>query len=149
VILEARVGHVSTHSLDGRTVERIRLSSDDLAKRLLRVTTEAGREVGIRLPEGTELTDGDILWMDEQVAIVIDILPEELLVVAPRSLREMGEVAHQLGNRHIPVQFTDDLLLVQYDYLVERLLQELEVPYRRETRKVTRPFRHVGHHHGS
>ncbi|GGI99486.1 urease accessory protein UreE [Alicyclobacillus cellulosilyticus] len=149
MILEARVGHVSTHPLDGRTVERIRLSSHDLAKRLLRVTTDAGREVGIRLPEGTELRDGDILWMDDRVAIVIDVLPEELLVVGPRSLREMGEVAHQLGNRHIPVQFADDLLLVQYDYLVERLLQELEVPYRRETRKVARPFRHVGHHHAS
>lgn len=149
MILEARVGHVSTHPLDGRTEERIRLSSHDLAKRLLRVTTDAGREVGIRLPEGTELRDGDILWMDDRVAIVIDVLPEELLVVGPRSLREMGEVAHHLGNRHIPVQFADDLLLVQYDYLVERLLQELEVPYRRETRKVTRPFRHVGHHHAS
>jgi urease accessory protein len=146
VVLETVVGNVSDMPLGQREIERVCLASHDLLKRLHRVSTDAGREIGIRLKDGAELKDGDILWMDDQVAIVIDVLPEELLVIQPRSIREMGELAHQLGNRHVPVQFDGDAMLVQYDYLIEQLLVGQEVPYLRETRKVSRPFRHVGHH---
>ena len=56
--------------------------------------------------------------------IVIDVLSDDLLVIKPRSLKEMGTIAHQLGNRHLPAQFEENNMLVQYDYLVEELLQE-------------------------
>ena len=38
-------------------------------------------------------------------------------------------------------------MLVQYDYLVEELLQELQIPFKRENRKVKQAFRHIGHSH--
>ena len=63
--------------------------------------------------------------MDDHNVIVIDVQSDDLLVIQPRSLKEMGTIAHQLGNRHLPAQFEDDVMLVQYDYLVEELLQEL------------------------
>ena len=42
---------------------------------------------------------------------------------------EMGIIAHQLGNRHLPAQFEENDMLVQYDYLVAELLDELQIPY--------------------
>ena len=80
--------------------------------------------------------------------IVIDVLADDLLVISPRSLQEMGTIAHQLGNRHLPAQFEEDVMMVQYDYLVEELLKELNIPYKREKRKVKQAFRHIGHSHG-
>jgi urease accessory protein len=65
----------------------------------------------------------------------------------PTSIRQMGEIAHQLGNRHLPAQFEGNEMLVQYDYLVEELLQQLSVPFKRENRKVKQAFRHIGHRH--
>ena len=62
--------------------------------------------------------------------------------------KEMGTIAHQLGNRHLPAQFEEDKMMVQYDYLVEELLNELDIPYKREERKVKQAFRHIGHSHG-
>lgn len=79
--------------------------------------------------------------------IVIDVNSEDLLVIKPRSLQEMGDIAHQLGNRHLPAQFTESEMLVQYDYLVESLLQDLGIPYSHEDRKVNKAFRHIGHSH--
>ena len=75
-------------------------------------------------------------------------LSDDLLVISPRSFQEMGTIAHQLGNRHLPAQFEEDEMMVQYDYLVEELLNELEIPYKREKRKVKQAFRHIGHSHG-
>lgn len=147
MIIEKIVGNLENVSINGRHVERVYLSSDDLVKRIQRVTTDHGNEVGIRLQETKDLMDGDILYMDRQNAIVVRVTADDLLVIRPTSFKEMGEIAHKLGNRHLPAQFEEDVMLVQYDYLVEELLTQLNIPFTREERKVKQAFRHIGHHH--
>jgi urease accessory protein len=148
MIIDQIVGNVEDISTAGRHIERVYLSSDELVKRIQRVTTDHGKEVGIRLKEPKDLIDGDILYMDDRNMIVISVTSDDLLVIHPTSLKQMGEIAHQLGNRHLPAQFEDQVMLVQFDYLVEELLKQLEIPYSREDRKVKRAFRHIGHSHG-
>ncbi len=147
VIIETIVGNIRTLSSLPPHIERVYMPSDDLVKRIQRVVTDHGREIGIRLKEAKELVDGDVLWMDDNNAIVVSVLPDDLLVIQPVSMKQMGEIAHQLGNRHLPAQFEEGELLVQYDYLVEELLQQLGIPYKREKRKVKQAFRHIGHRH--
>lgn len=132
-----------------RHIEKVYLESAHLVKRIQRVMTDHGREVGIRLKDPRDLVAGDVLHMDDKNLIVVDVLSDDLLVIQPRSLNEMGTIAHQLGNRHLPAQFEENDMLVQYDYLVEELLQELQIPYKREDRKVKQAFRHIGHSHGA
>ena len=148
MIITEIIGNVDDISSAGRHIERVYLSSDELVKRIQRVTTDHGKEVGIRLMEPKDLVDGDILYMDERNMIVVSVTSDDLLVLRPLSIKQMGEIAHQLGNRHLPAQFEDEVMLVQYDYLVEELLVQLEIPYTREERKVKKAFRHIGHHHG-
>lgn len=148
MIIEETVGNVASTDLNGRHIERVYISSDDLVKRIQRVVTDHGNEVGIRLKEHKELTDGDILYMDEDNAIIVSVKADDLLVICPVNIKQMGEIAHQLGNRHLPAQFEGEVMLVQYDYLVEQLLQQLGIPYVREERKVRQAFRHIGHQHG-
>jgi urease accessory protein len=129
-------------------VERVYLESDLLVKRIQRVSTDHGREIGIRLKDNKDLVDGDILHMDEKNMIVISVKEDDVLVIMPTSIGQMGDIAHQLGNRHLPAQFKGDEMLIQYDYLVEELLKQVKVPYKRENRKVGQAFRHIGHSHG-
>jgi len=133
--------------VEKRHIEKVYLESADLVKRIQRVTTDHNNEIGIRLKDPRDLVAGDVLYMDDKNMIVIDVLSDDLLVIQPRSLKEMGTIAHQLGNRHLPAQFEDDEMLVQYDYLVEELLQSLQISYKREDRKVKQAFRHIGHSH--
>jgi urease accessory protein len=134
--------------IEKRHIENVYLESAHLVKRIQRVKTDHGTEIGIRLKSPRDLVAGDVLFMDEKNMIVIDVVSDDLLIICPRSLNEMGTIAHQLGNRHLPAQFEGNEMLVQYDYLVEELLQELQIPYRREDRKVKQAFRHIGHSHG-
>ncbi|MBY0120395.1 urease accessory protein UreE [Bacillus sp. S/N-304-OC-R1] len=131
-----------------RHIEKVYMESANLVKRIQLVTTDHGKEIGIRLKQPRDLAAGDVLFMDEKNIIVVDVISDDLLVIKPRSLKEMGTIAHQLGNRHLPAQFEENEMLVQYDYLVEELLQELHIPYKREERKVKQAFRHIGHSHG-
>lgn len=148
MIIEKVLGNVSTIDKKTPHVERVYLESDLLVKRIQRVITDHGREIGIRLKDNKDLVDGDILHIDEKNMIVISVKEDDVLVIMPTSIGQMGDIAHQLGNRHLPAQFEGDEMLVQYDYLVEELLKQVKVPYKRENRKVGQAFRHIGHSHG-
>lgn len=148
MIIEKIAGHIDQIDVNGRHIEKVHLHSDDLVKRIQRVTTDHGKEIGIRLKEPRDLQHGDILSVDDRNIIVVNVIADELLIIKPISIRQMGEIAHNLGNRHLPAQFEAEEMLVQYDYLVEELLQQLNIPYSREKRIVKQAFRHIGHHHG-
>ncbi|QCJ45596.1 urease accessory protein UreE (plasmid) [Bacillus sp. S3] len=141
------IEQMEKEEVEKRHIEKVYLESAHLVKRIQRVTTDHGHEIGIRLKEPRDLLAGDVIYMDDKNMIVIDVISDDLLIICPRSLNEMGTIAHQLGNRHLPAQFEGDEMLVQYDYLVEELLQNLQIPYKREERKVKQAFRHIGHSH--
>lgn len=127
--------------------EKVYMESAHLMKRIQRVETDHGRDLGIRLKKPRDLEAGDVLYMDDKNIIVVDVLTDDLIIISPRTMNEMGTIAHQLGNRHLPAQFEKDDMLVQYDYLVENLLIEMGIPFKREERKVRQAFRHIGHSH--
>jgi urease accessory protein len=143
----ANIEEMEKEELLKRHKEKVFLESADLVKRIQRVTTDHGKEIGIRLKNPRDLVAGDVLYMDDKNMIIVDVLSDDLLVISPRSLKEMGTIAHQLGNCHLPAQFEDEDMLVQYAYLVEELLQEWQIPFKRESRKVKQAFRHIGHSH--
>jgi urease accessory protein len=147
MIIEKVIGNVATLEKKVPHIERVYMRSDDLVKRIQRVVTDHGQELGIRLKDNRDLIDGDVLYMDERNMILVSVKDDDLLVIQPTSIRQMGEIAHQLGNRHLPAQFEGNEMLVQYDYLVEELLQQLAIPFKRENRKVKQAFRHIGHRH--
>lgn len=141
--------------LAGLHEEKVVLPSSQLVKRVQRATTDHGRDIGIRLTApAADLRDGDILFRDESTVIVVSVLPSDVLVIAPRSVHEMGVVAHSLGNRHLQAQFFDagseygaEVMVVQYDHTVEDYLRHRQVPYSRQERVMPVPFRHAEHTH--
>lgn len=144
--------------LAGLHEEQVLLPTAELVKKIQRVTTDHGRDLGIRLSDSAgpvqDLRDGDILFRDHKTVIVVTALPTDVLVIAARSIREMGVVAHNLGNRHMQAQFFDaeseyaaEVMVVQYDHTIEDYLIHVGVPYSRQERVVPVPFRHAEHTH--
>lgn len=147
MIIEKIVGNIKDLDTAPQHIERVYVRSDDLVKKIQRVKTDHGKEIGIRLKDIKELSDGDILYQDGKNSIVISVIEDDVIVIKPTSIQQMGEIAHQLGNRHLPAQFNKDEMIVQYDYLVEKLLNEHEIPFIREKRKMSEAFKHIGHSH--
>ena len=148
MIVEKVIGNIEEiEDIKAFHVEKVILESDDLLKRVQRVQTDHGTELGISLPPNHALRDGDILHQEGKNLIVISVKADDVLVIRPADMMQMGVVAHMLGNRHLPAQFEEDTMIVQYDYLVERLLKEEKLNYTRENKKLKRAFRHVDHSH--
>lgn len=142
-----------------RHIERVVLADEDLSKRVQRVRTDHDREIGLRLPRGaSELRDGDILAIEGDAesgnAVVVTLLPTDVLVIAARSIAEMAFAAHSLGNRHLPAQFFEadsaygaEVMVVRYDHTVEDFLVHHDIPFQRQERVMPVPFRHAEHTH--
>lgn len=141
--------------VSGRTVIGVNFEDLDLDKRIQRVDLPGGGELGLRLEHGHPiLRAGDVLIADEHTVHVVDIVPTDVLVITPQDIHQMGFVAHSLGNRHLPAQFSKPgdivekaAMIVQYDHTVVAFLEEYGVEYQRTELVPPVPFRHSGHSH--
>lgn len=133
----------SLENLEKYHIETIYVDSEDLLKRILRVTSDHKREYGISLENGEGIKDGDLLFNEDNKLIVVRTKSEDVLVIKPESMNEMGEIAHKLGNRHLQAQFSNGEMIIQYDRLVEDELKKDNINYSREDIKLEKAFRHV------
>ncbi|GAA4113973.1 urease accessory protein UreE [Enteractinococcus coprophilus] len=145
---------LSDQQLAGLTQDHVTLSTEQLRKRVQRLTTHTGREIGLQLATTQELRDGDILFRDDDTLITVQVAPTDVLVIAPEDLTSMGFVAHSLGNRHLQAQFFGPeseygraVMVVRYDHTVEDFLTEHHIPFTREQRVMPAAFRHAEHTH--
>ena len=136
-------------NLNDAHIEKIYITSEEALKRIMRVNSDHNHEYGIALSENIELKDGDILYRDDKNIIIVKIKGDDVLVIKPNSITEMGIIAHSLGNRHLQAQFEDGKMIIQYDALVEGELKRDNINYSRENLKLKKTFRHVefGHTH--
>ena len=96
MIIEEIQGNIANLSQDEKQkhVEKVYLENSDLVKRIQRVKTDHGNEIGIRLKQPIDLQYGDILYQDDTNMIIVDVNSEDLLVIKPRNLKEMVDNSH-------------------------------------------------------
>lgn len=128
--------------------EIVALTWDECAKRILRKKTDLGKEVGVSLPLHTTLRHGDILFRDEEHTVLVFVQPCEVLVIFAESVQELGTLAYELGNRHLPLQVTEKgEIIVLPDDPTEALLTKLGARYERQSQRFQPIPKGGGHHH--
>lgn len=135
---------------DSYEVEKIIIKSDDLEKKILRVESVNGNEYGISLKEsGDKLENGSILYNDGTKIIFIETDLEKVLVISPKDMNQMGEIAHFLGNMHTPIKVENGKIYLHYDKYLDNTLKEKKCPFDIEYLKFKRALRHIEHSHGN
>ncbi|OIR46420.1 urease accessory protein UreE [Corynebacterium sp. NML130628] len=157
MIVTEILGNVNTtEGIDTSNCDYVVFDNESRVKRIQRVTTEQGTELGIRLnSDFREFVDGDILAREGETLIVAKIEASDVLVIEPATIREALEVAHALGNRHLQAQFfaagenafDKDVMVVRYDHTVEHHIQHTGVSYHRGEYVMPKAFRHAEHTH--
>lgn len=130
-------------------VETAEIASDDLAKKILRVTTDHGNEYGIHIPDKERLENGSCFRLGDHELLVLSVIPDEVLSITPAGIDEMGRIAHMLGNLHKPVVVKDATITLLRDPVVEETLKEQGVAYTIEKRSLDQAMHYaeLGHHH--
>lgn len=120
--------------LAGRAVDWVDIAWDQ-CRSTLKARSRGGEEVRVLLPRGQTIRHGDVLFEDESRAIVVNVMPCELIVARSDDRRVFAELAWELGNLHWPTQVTDDELLFVEDESAMAAVQRLGVTWTRQTRR--------------
>ncbi|MCR8685411.1 urease accessory protein UreE [Campylobacter ureolyticus] len=145
MIVNKILGNLDNFDLKDKKVDFANISNDDRVKKVLRVKSNNGVEIGINVED--ELKDGDILAILEDSIVVIKILPTDVLEISPKNLKEMGIIAHNIGNRHTPAIFEENLMIIEPDSLIEEFLKNQNVDFKKTKRVLKTALRHASHSH--
>lgn len=93
-------------------VEILTIDGGDTQRRRLRGVTDRGTEVIIALARSEQLSDGAVLWLDDERAVVARMTEEAWLRVVPRDASSALEAGYFIGNLHWRVRFEPGAILV-------------------------------------
>ncbi len=147
MVITKILGNIDDFTSPDKKVEWLEIEWEELNKRIFRKHTEGGKEVAISLDNSGVLNYGDILYEDEDTLIALRTKLEKVYVIKPKTMREMGKMAFEIGNRHTPCIIDDDEILVRYDHTLEKLMDEVGVTYEQSERRFKEPFKYRGHQH--
>lgn len=145
MIIEKVIGNISNYDHAGKTIDKVWIDWFETDKKLMRKTSESGEELGIRLE--SPIGDGDVLFDDGEKVIVVDILPSEVVAISVESMKEMGRLCFELGNRHLTLSIENNLVTVPYDEPTFLYLLKLGFNAKKIDAKFTASIVCKGHSH--
>ncbi|MBT8764331.1 urease accessory protein UreE [Desulfohalobiaceae bacterium Ax17] len=111
---------------------------------------DSGEEVGLFLPRGTILMDGDLLQTDNGVVIIVKAAPEKISIATTQDSLLWARACYHLGNRHVPLQISNLQVAYLHDHVLDEMVKGLGLevsttiaPFEPETGA----YHSHGHHH--
>lgn len=107
-------------------VERIFLSTRDLARRRVRVITDKGTKCAIALSRDVRLFDDAVLFLSDARAVVVHLEPERWLTITPSDMAAALELGYTVGNLHWRVRFDNGRIRIPVEGEVEHYIARLQ-----------------------
>lgn len=89
------------------------------------------------------MESGSAFKIGEKRLLVISVIPDEMIVVKPKNIDEMGVIAHLLGNLHKPVQVKDGTISLLLDKVVVNTLDKRHADYEIKQIKLDEPLKYA------
>jgi urease accessory protein len=148
MLIQSKIGNLSDYN-SYKAIDWLLLEWYETRKRILRKQTNSGKDVSIKfLNENPDLTEGDILYEDDKMIIAVSVLSCDCIVIKPTNMFEMASVCYEIGNKHLPLFYEDESLLVPFDAPLLRLLSAQGYDVKEERRKLLQPLKTTVSPHG-
>lgn len=142
MIVKEKIGNLSSFNDEGRSIDRLPLEWFETSKRIMNKRTGSGKEIVLKfLDKAPDLQQDDVIYADEHSLIVVEILSCEAIVIIPRSTYEMAYVCYEIGNKHLPLFFEENLLLIPFDEPTFKMLLASGFAVTQQKRKLLNQLR--------
>lgn len=146
LIIQSIIGTLQTlkqqQQITTQMLDTVSLQWFEADRRIIRTTTTGGREIAFRLlKEGQRLHHEDVVYLDKQLAIVVQIEPSEVMILAPQTLPEMARACYEIGNKHTPLFLDGNELLLPFDKPLFEWLQAAGFTPTRQQRRLSDQLR--------
>jgi urease accessory protein len=124
MLIKEILGNTAQQSLAKLKIDLLEIEWYEATKRIQRKTSNGGTDLSIKfLKEGQRLYDGDILYQDDEKAIVVRIKPCEAIVIKPKTMLQIGTVCYEIGNKHMPLFIQEEMVLMPFEMPMFRWLE--------------------------
>ena len=149
MLVKEKIGNLELFAVNNRNIDYVLLDWYETNKRILHKKTLLGREISMKfLNENPQLGVGDIIYEDDFGLVAVDIKECEAIVIRPRSMYEMASVCYEIGNKHLPLFYQDEEILVAYEAPLFKLLSAGGFAITQQKKKLTRPLKTTVTPHG-
>jgi len=131
------IKHASTWT--GEPADRVVLDYDGRHRRRVAMTGAKGTAFLLDLPNSASLNGGDAVVLEDGRLIEIVAALEPLLEIRCADAQHLARLAWHLGNRHLPAQMLDNVILVRRDHVIAEMalglgahVIEIEAPFNPE-----------------
>lgn len=100
----------------------VELTFDDRQKSRHKAITQCGEPIGWFIERGHVLKDGDFLVATNGELIHVVAAQESVSTVYAKTALELTRAAYHLGNRHVPLQITNEFLRYQHDHVLDEMI---------------------------
>lgn len=133
-----QINHVLGHSHDSNLsgplhdlshhnkVEYIVLDHANLQRRRFRIQTDQGTDCAIAISRDNKLSNGAVLLLENDRAIVVKMAEDQWLSLKPNNLSTAIELGYFAGNMHWRVKFEDEQLKIALESPEEVYLDRLK-----------------------
>lgn len=129
------------------------LPFDIRQKSRFKALLDDGTQVGVILPRGDVLRQGDCLKSEQGNVVMIKAAQETVSTVQVSDPLILARAAYHLGNRHVPLQVSATFLRYQHDHVLDDMLRQMgleviceQAPFEPESGAYSGGGH--GHHHG-
>ena len=117
-VISTIAGYASDASIAGQlhdlahegAVEYVVVEREDTLRRRLRLQSDKGREYLVALPREERLSDGAVLLLETDRALVVRMAEERWLALQPADMSGAVELGYFAGNLHWRVRFDGPIL---------------------------------------
>lgn len=88
----------------------------------LRAQLQDGRDIGLFLPRGSVLREGECLRAEDGTVIVVRAASQRVSVAHAETPLLLAHACYHLGNRHVPLQIGADWLRYECDHVIDEML---------------------------
>ena len=149
MLVKEKIGNLELFAVNNRNIDYVLLDWYETNKRILHKKTLSGREVVMKfLNENPQLGVGDIVYEDDFSLIAIDIKECDAIVIRPASMYEMAAVCYEIGNKHLPLFYQDEEIVVAYEAPLFALLTAGGYNIEQAKRKLIQPLKTTVTPHG-
>lgn len=141
MLIQKKLGNINSSPVN-KNIDWLDLEWHETNKRILHKKTRSGKEVVMKfLKENQNLTQGDILYEDAETYVVVNMQACEAIVIKPKNNFEIAAICYEIGNKHLPLFFQDDELLIAHEAPLFNLLLSLGYDVKKEDRKLIIPLK--------
>jgi len=96
-------------------------------KSRLKATLDNGEDIGLMLPRGTILRGGDAIKAEDGTVIMIKAAEETVSIADINDATLFARACYHLGNRHVPLQISDNSIRYLHDHVLDDMLAGLGI----------------------